>query len=232
MSTIYFIRHGQAGTRDHYDVLSELGEMQARLLGQYLSKQSIAFEQIVVGELQRQQRTAQLALHSLAGRVPAMATDSRWNEFDLKRVYEFIAPRLAEEEPAFRKDFELMQAEVAIDAHTVRGAAGRCDRAVIEAWMANRFSGDEEDSWNAFRHRVESGFVDLPAQNLAVFSSVTPIAICLGRILDLSNEKILRLMAVMYNTSITVLKIRFGEALLFHFNTTPHLAEERMLTFR
>jgi broad specificity phosphatase PhoE len=232
VSTIYFIRHGQAGTRDHYDVLSELGEEQARLLGQHLSMRGFELEAVVAGELRRQQHTARIALDELGGRAPSIMTDDRWNEFDLKQVYEFIAPRLVEEAPAFRKDFELMQAEVAIDAHTVRGAAGRCDRAVIEAWMANRFPGEAENSWGAFRHRVERSFAALPAQNLAVFSSVTPIAICLGRVLELSNEKILRLMAVMYNTSITVLKIRFGEPLLFHFNTTPHLSEERMLTFR
>jgi hypothetical protein len=39
-------------------------------------------------------------------------------------------------------------------------------------------------------------------------------------------------MAVMYDTSVTVMKIRFGEPPLFHFNTTLHLAGERLLTFR
>ena len=34
MSLIYLIRHAQAGSRDNYDVLSELGHEQARLLGE------------------------------------------------------------------------------------------------------------------------------------------------------------------------------------------------------
>ena len=58
MSNIYFIRHGQAGTRDLYDSLSELGRRQARLLGEHLVSQEIEFAAAYVGALARQQQTA------------------------------------------------------------------------------------------------------------------------------------------------------------------------------
>ncbi len=59
-----------------------------------------------------------------------------------------------------------------------------------------------------------------------------PFSIWAGTALALSNEKALRLMAVHYNTSLTVIKIRYGELLLFNFNTTPHLADQAEITFR
>lgn len=236
MSTIYLIRHGQAGTREHYDVLSELGREQARLLGLHLAEREVRFDAIYAGGLARQQETARLATEPVAGVGGGIVTDARWNEFILKDVYQWMAPRLMRESPTFAEDFETMQREIAVDPHNVRGASGRCDRAVIEAWMANRYPDYDGETWEAFRARVRAGFAALfnpdPARTVAVFTSVTPIAVCLGQTLSLSNEKILRLMAVIYNSSITVMKIRFSEPLLFQFNLTPHLSDERMQTFR
>jgi len=39
LSTVYLVRHGQAGTREAYDSLSELGQRQARLLGEHFISQ-------------------------------------------------------------------------------------------------------------------------------------------------------------------------------------------------
>lgn len=54
MSKIYLIRHGQAGTRDHYDLLSNLGRRQSRLLGEYFAAQGVKFAAAYSGELSRQ----------------------------------------------------------------------------------------------------------------------------------------------------------------------------------
>ena len=59
MSTVYLVRHGQAGTRDAYDSLSELGERQARLLGEHFIAQRIRFADTYAGALARQQQTAE-----------------------------------------------------------------------------------------------------------------------------------------------------------------------------
>src|ERR1700752_1495132 len=40
---IYFIRHAQAGARDNYDILSDLGQKQARLLGKFLATEDVRF---------------------------------------------------------------------------------------------------------------------------------------------------------------------------------------------
>ena len=49
MGYIYLIRHAQAGSRDNYDVLSELGREQARLLGEHLSQHGIELDAVYAG---------------------------------------------------------------------------------------------------------------------------------------------------------------------------------------
>ena len=74
-----------------------------------------------------------------------------------------------------------------------------------------RYPGAECESWKDFRLRVQSGQADLAErkrnEHIAVFTSATPIAIWVGMALSLSDEKILQLMAVLYNSSLTMLKI-------------------------
>ena len=62
MSVLYLIRHGQAGTRDDYDSLSEMGRVQARLLGEHFRAQGIQFAAAYSGSLARQKATAAEAL--------------------------------------------------------------------------------------------------------------------------------------------------------------------------
>src|SRR5216683_5141868 len=58
MSSVYLVRHGQAGTRDSYDSLSELGQRQSLLLGEYFLSQGIEFTAAYAGTMLRQQQTA------------------------------------------------------------------------------------------------------------------------------------------------------------------------------
>jgi len=55
---IYLIRHGQAGSRDNYDVLSELGRDQAVLLGEHFASQRLSVSAVYSGTMVRQVRTA------------------------------------------------------------------------------------------------------------------------------------------------------------------------------
>ena len=66
MSYIYLIRHGQAGSRDNYDVLSEPGQQQARSLGEHLLSQGVEFSTLIAGGMQRQLETARIAREALA----------------------------------------------------------------------------------------------------------------------------------------------------------------------
>jgi len=239
LSTLYLIRHGQAGTRDDYDRLSELGHQQADVLGRYLSANGIGIDGIYAGGLKRQQQTAHAVREHLVNSDPfglPVVTDSRWDEFSLRTVYVELAERLIKDSNRFAVDYETMQSELLVDPHASRGAAGRCDRAIIEAWMDDRYPGVVDVTWESFRERVRSSFSDLAQheadKRIAVFTSATPIAIWVGMALSVSNEGILRLMAVLYNSSITTIKLRSREPMLINFNMTPHLIDPALVTYR
>ena len=230
MSHIYLIRHAQAGSRDNYDVLSELGREQARLLGEHLSRQDIEFEAVYAGGMQRQRLTAEIACEVIASRgvaVPEITIDERWNEFSLISVYRAIAQRMMEDSPEFSRDYREMQDAIRRDPHTTGGATGRCDAAVIRAWMSARYDDYKGEAWSAFRDRIESCGSRLSngdsGKAIAVFTSATPVAILAAAALELNDEKFLSILGVVYNSGITILRSRESDLRLFTFNSTPHL---------
>ena len=238
MSTLYLIRHGQAGPRDNYDRLSELGQQQAQRLGQHWAAQATGLDAIFSGNLQRQQQTARLfveVVRAAGGAAPTPLVDERWCEFSLAAVYQGLASPLCMDEPGFAADYAEMKALLLQEPHATRAAVGRCDRAVIRTWMEGRYADYQGESWADFRQRVESSLPDLvqaPWRQMAVFTSATPIAIWTGLALGLADEKILDLMGVLYNSGLTVFKLREGKVRLLSFNATPHLSEPALHTFR
>jgi broad specificity phosphatase PhoE len=238
LSYIYLIRHAQAGTRDNYDVLSELGQRQARLLGEHLASQRVELSAIYSGTLRRQRQTAELACEPIARNglpAPDVLADERWNEFSLLSVYRAIMRQMMEDDEQFARDVREMQEAIRLDPHTTSGATGRCDAAVIRAWMENRYPDYEGETWAAFRERIQSCPAAFsthdPEKAIAVFTSATPIAILAGAALGLTDEKLLSILGVIYNTSMTVMRARGGELRLFTFNSAPHLDSSNR-TFR
>jgi broad specificity phosphatase PhoE len=252
LSTVYLVRHGQAGTRDAYDSLSELGERQARLLGEHFISQGIRFASAYAGALTRQQQTAEQirAAYADAGvGFPTVRVDSGWDEFDLGRVYREIAPLLAAEDPEFRREYEEMREQVRVS----QGAHGArihrrwmpCDTKVVEAWLSGRYPYSGE-TWDQFRERVAACRLkmlegqqndarqenDQRQDNILVVTSATPLAIWTGLSLEISDQRIMRLAGVVYNASYTILRLRKQQLRLFTFNAVPHLAAPGLCTHR
>lgn len=239
MSALYFIRHAQAGPRHQYDALSDLGQRQAALLAAHFAQQGVRFAALYTGTLRRQQQTAGIVRKQLAeshGQELEAIADARWNEFKLAHVYQGIAARMCAADEGFARDYEEMKAALRADGYATRGAVARCDRAVMQAWIENRFPDYEGESWAAFRERVLSGVSELaahaPGESVAVFTSATPIAVCVGAALGLSDAKILELTGVVFNSSVTTLRLRESGLSLFTFNATPHLTTPELRTFR
>jgi broad specificity phosphatase PhoE len=232
---IYFIRHSQAGPRGNYDELSELGIQQAHHLGEYFAQQQIKFDHVYVGNLNRQQLTASIVTSHLSHQTNH-STDERWNEFRLDPVYRTIAEKLCLEDEIFAKDFLAMQSMLSEDAYAMRGAVARCDRAVMQAWLAGRFPSEDHESWIDFQLRVNEAFNDLRQHDsqkiIAVFTSATPVAIAVANALQLTDQKTLELAWIVQNSSMTTMKLRDESLHLYSFNATPHLAEESSRTFR
>ncbi|MSV28070.1 MAG: histidine phosphatase family protein [Bryobacterales bacterium] len=238
LSTLYFIRHGQAGPRNSYDALSEIGREQGRLLGRYLASQDLLFSSAVCGGLVRQRDTAALVSEAYAGAgipFPPVVEDVRWNEFDLDAVYREIAPQIALEDAEFRREYEAIVLASSDPSNSVHRTWNRCDIAVVRAWIEGRFASVSE-SWEEFQVRVRSPLPELcaagPGEALAIFTSATPIAIWAALALELGPRAIMRLAGVSYNTCLTTLRLNHGELSLFTFNGTPHLTERSQRTFR
>ncbi|MDQ6664928.1 MAG: histidine phosphatase family protein [Acidobacteriota bacterium] len=234
MSSIYLIRHGQAGRRQSYDELSQIGRAQAAFLGEYLASQELRFRAIYSGTLARQRDTARAVIEKGVN-CPELIFDTNWNEFDLDEVYRGLAPQLCREDPLFRTSYEEMTREMADENSAIHHTWTPCDTAVVRAWVAGRHEFEGE-SFEQFRKRVRRAIGALPEcgreENIAVFTSATPIAAWVGAALELDGRKIMQLAGLMYNTAISVLRTGKDEPRLFSFNGIPHLADASLRSFR
>lgn len=258
MISIYFVRHGQAGTRDSYDSLSDLGRRQARLLGEYFLAQGVVFTAAFSGTQERQQQTARevAGAYAAAGmQFPFVAAQSGWNEFDLDQIYREMAPQLSAEDAEFRRQYDVMREQV----RASRGVHGAeihrrwtpCDVAMVSAWIGGRHAYSGE-SWDAFRQRVSANDPLPPhahgngtahatstvagateRSNVVVFTSATPTAVWVGRAMDIHDERVMQLAGALLNASYSVVRRReSGQLQLFMFNAVPHLPATEMRTRR
>jgi len=241
LTTVYLVRHGQAGTRRAYDALSELGRRQSRLLGQYFALQGIRFSAAYSGELSRQQQTAAEIKEAYAAAdrdFPDLLIDPGWNEFDLDRMYREMAPQMCAADPHFRQEFETMREQVRVSGDSPDCTVHRrwlpCDAKVVEAWIHGRHSYQGE-TWDEFRERVTACGQKLAgerSENILVCTSATPASIWVGLSLDVRDGRIMALAGSLYNASITMLKLRDSHIRLFMFNAVPHLPEPELRTHR
>ena len=236
MSAIYLIRHGQAGLRQRYDTLSELGRLQARRLGEYFATRPLAFRAMYCGALERQRETAAefCAAYRNAGLdFPRITADPGWNEFDLEGVYREMVPALSAADPHFREQYEALLRRAADENHAVHHTWSSCDVKIARAWIEGRFACTVE-SWAEFNRRIRHNFEAFtdPGGAVAIFTSAVPIAIWAGMALGVSEGNIMKLAGVMYNSAVTSFRLDRGELSLFSFNTIPHLPEPELRTFR
>lgn len=236
MSSVYLIRHGQAGLRHDYDTLSELGRRQSYLLGTHLAAEGIRFAAVYTGALQRQRQTAeqiQAAFEDAGVAIAAPQVDPAWNEFDLAAVYAGIAPQLAADDPEFRCAWEALLRESANGNSSVHRRWTQTDIAVVRAWVAGRYAYDGE-TWPEFRRRVESAWQAVRRHEgpVLVCTSATPIGVWLGMAMKLEDVLILRAAGALYNASFSRFRIRGDELYLSSFNNIPHLAEAALRTYR
>jgi len=242
LSSVYLVRHGQAGTRDSYDSLSELGRRQSRLLGAYFVSQGIEFAAAYSGAMLRQQQTAaevSTACTEAGVPFPKIIIDNDWNEFDLAQVYREIGPLLCEADSEFRSEYEEMRRQVRQSAGAHEAQVHRrwrpCDTKIVEAWIAGRFPYSGE-TWKQFCERVAACRLKLDAApreaNILAFTSATPTAILTGLALDIPDGRVRQLAGVLYNASYTVLRQRGDRLQLFQFNAVPHLTAPELRTHR
>ena len=224
--------------RHDYDRLSDLGQEQARALGDYLGREKILFSAVVSGGLRRQQETAAgiaAGIKAAGGHCPEVFVDEQWNEFDLDAVYRGIAPQLLQVSSEFKVDYEELLAEIERGGDSIHRRWTRADTAMVRAWILgeHRFDGE---SWNDFQARIHSALGSLPAPEtegpVAVATSATPAAICIGLALNLEPKYIMRIAGATLNASFSVLDRRSEGLHLLAYNAVPHLTEAGLRTYR
>jgi broad specificity phosphatase PhoE len=217
---LYLIRHGQAGLRSNYDVLSGVGAQQARHLGHYL--RTLPIDRVLTGGLQRQQETAR------AAGFGEFEVDAGWSEFDLDAVYREVAPQLARRDGDFRREFESLQRDAADETHAVHRKWTRGDVQVVTAWIEGSIAVTETETFVAFRERVRAAFGRLAGGegNVAVFTSATPIGLAVAQVTNSRGVlNAMRLAGALVNGSVTTLRAT-REPSLYSFNVATHLPAE------
>ena len=215
MGVVLLVRHGQASFgSDDYDVLSETGWAQGRLLGRWLADRGVAPSAVTRGSMRRHRETAEAAGWGEA------AVDPGWDEFDHLSVV--AAYPGAPEGPMDRREFQR----------------------VFERATARWTSGEEgyDEPWPAFRARVTRALTDACAQagpggTSVVVTSGGPIAVACAALVDPDADDATfarlwsRFNTTLVNASYTRVVVGSTGARLLTFNEHPHLEGEH-LTYR
>lgn len=234
MTTVHFLRHGQAsfGARN-YDRLSELGERQAQLLGSHLQALGLRFDAMVAGSLVRQQDTAGHARVQLGEGLPALTTDPAFNEYDADGLFRAYLPRVLREDPELAAGAQKMTQD--------RRLFQRAFAAVSRLWVEGAVPENGElEPWQAFVARVHAGMDRLQAAHgkqahVALFTSGGVIAVAAATALGLPPLHTLQLNWNIYNASITEIRLRPKGPLLLGFNNITYLrlaADPTLITHR
>jgi broad specificity phosphatase PhoE len=233
MSTIYFIRHGQASfTSSNYDCLSATGVRQSELLGDYLRDLGLRFDEAFCGTLERQKDTAAAVLGRLApGQAPEEPQiEADLNEHDTVHIARKQFAELVEREPALLEDIRNM--------FTDNLAFKRVYRRVMLRWMTGRFSDPDLETYPQFLARVEritGRLMASEAANIVVFTSGGPISTVMRLALGLSDETSLALTWRLRNASVSSFEARPGRISLMLFNQVAHLetsGDPDLITYR
>lgn len=236
---MWVIRHGQASfLAENYDRLSAVGERQARLLGEYWRREGVTFDQVVYGPAERQIRTGEIVgdLYRQAGRAwPSPVVDPDFDEFPAEPVVRRFLPELMARHPALAASMAEFQA--ATEVRPKQRLFDRVLREVSQRWLEGEVGAPDIPSWQDFCHRVEAalGRVKKAAgksERIAVFTSGGPTAVTARLALQLSYAATLELTWSPRNASVSEFLFTEGRFSLSTFNTTPHLTEPALLTYR
>lgn len=221
MAAIYLLRHGQAsfGGAD-YDVLSPVGELQAKVLGGELRRRGVRADAVWSGTLRRQLATAAACLPE-AGVDLTVGEDPRWNEYDhLGLVPEGQAAEPGDPVASARR----FQAR--LDEALARWLAG--DERVGTSGTWAEFSGGALDA-------LREVFAALPKGGTAlVFTSAGLISAVCAPVLHLPPAGYLALNRTMANASITKLVSGRSGVSLLSYNEHGHFEgdDRELLTYR
>ncbi len=239
MGRLLLIRHAQASfLSQNYDKLSDLGEKQARLLGEYWAKRNTGFDRAWTGPCVRHKDTARLARDACvhAGlQFPEPVVVPEFDEYQGDEVLQRSLPRLLESSDRIR---ELHKAFEKSDGYYEKFKTfQKMFEAVISMWVDGKISPDGVESWTEFSIRVNQGLTHILSasrhgERVVVFTSGGPIALAVQRALQLTPQNTLQVSWMSQNCSVSEFLFSKDRFTLSTFNSFPHLDDSTLQTYR
>jgi broad specificity phosphatase PhoE len=226
MPAILLVRHAQAsfGTAD-YDVLSDVGIEQTRLLAAALARRRLKATRICSGSARRQLDTAEGCRGIFEAEVEV---DERWNEYETEEVLRHHAGAAVGLDGVGPGGREITSREFQAILDTA-----------LDEWAASGEATPATQSWPAFLASRNRALDDLAGrlgggETGLVFTSGGVIAAISARILGDRAELFPRLNRVLVNTGITKLAVGRAGTSLITFNEHAHIDEGggALLTYR
>lgn len=227
MGQILLVRHGQASFgSDDYDVLSQTGWAQGRLLGAWLAERGTTPTALVRGDMRRHRETLAAMVEGAGWVGVDDETDPGWDEFDHLGVVASY-PDLPEGD--------------GVDLWADR----RAFQAVFERATARWISGDHDgypETYADFVARVRAALLRAgeaagPGGTVVVVSSGGPIAAACAALVDPDGDDAgqarlwQRFNTVTVNSSVTRVVVGSTGPRLLTFNEHSHLTADH-LTYR
>jgi len=241
MSVIYLVRHGQASFGAlNYDKLSEMGERQMRLLGEYWLKFGIKIDAAYSGTLSRQERSAECVaeVFKAAGKnFPETRTLAQFNEYETRHILTASLPDVLRQNPEIEKLVKEFAPGGPLDLVNNKKAFQKIFSRVMDMWVDNRISLPDMETWKDFTGRVNQGISRViedqgAGKTIAVFTSGGPVSAAMQRALNASDKTALELGWVIANGSVSEFRYSGEKFSLAIFNATGHLPEPGLITYR
>jgi broad specificity phosphatase PhoE len=232
VTTVTLVRHGQAsfGARN-YDVLSDTGERQSRILGGHWATLEVKLDAAYCGAMSRQRRTGEEVLRALQLDPASIREHAGFNEYSADAVIRAYLPLIAREHP----EFSLDKRELFGD----RAKFQEFFELVIGAWIAKKPHDDPAlQSWDDFCDRCVSAVREVAprdADHIVVFTSGGMITAALREALKLDDHHAFRMNWQIFNASVHRFHLGRRGLSLVSFNNVTHLEMARdpaLLTFR
>ncbi|WP_306253932.1 histidine phosphatase family protein [Parvularcula sp. IMCC14364] len=235
MATIYLIRHGQASFgAENYDKLSQLGERQAEIVGQYFRQCDIRLDAAYSGNLSRQHRTAELTIEQQGYEVPHHI-DARFNEVKNDEHVEYFKDRIAARDPDL--------AQKLVEGSFTSKDYQKVVEAVFTHWVSPDCNEPRTQSWADYSAEVKDAMRDVmkhegSGKTIGIFTSGGTIATIVSQVLGLTGEHAYSFYEPVINCSVTQLFYNSSRVSLSYFNDHSFLDilgrqnSENLVTYR
>jgi broad specificity phosphatase PhoE len=219
MGQILLVRHGQASwDGEDYDVLSERGHAQARLLGTALADRGIRPDVVVAGGMRRHRETVENVVAGAGLGRGVVELDPGWDEYDHVSMLAQVPTSFAGDKPS-AAEFQAWMEQA------------------TERWINGDNEADYHEPFAAFTGRVEEALrrtVESAGRGTAlVVTSGGPISWVTASLLGGGPELWSRLNVVCVNSGVTKLVTGRRGVTVVSFNEHTHLeAGPDLLTYR